>query len=155
MMKNIITVFLFVSLAAGCGIKQYNAKKVEKIQQGIAGQVFELIGNKMPSPDRPGNPDGSPIQAIVYIFELTNHSEQIQEAGVYTNISSKKIATIKTAANGEFKIALPEGVYSLFVKVAEGYFANLYDEKMNIHPITISKDQITVTKVKVDYKATY
>lgn len=154
-MKKIMIAFLFVSITTGCGIKQYTAKKGEKIQQGIAGQVFELIGNQMPSPDRPGNSDGNPIQATVYVFELTNHSEQTQESGVYTNITTKKIAAIRTADNGEFKIALPEGVYSLFVKVEEGYFANLFDEKMNIHPITITKDQMTTTKVKVDYKATY
>lgn len=154
-MKKILIAFLFVSITTGCGIKQYSAKKGEKIRQGIAGQVFELIGNQMPSPDRPSNPDGSPIQATVYVFELTNHSEQTHESGVYSNITTKKIAAIKTTANGEFKIALPEGVYSLFVKIEEGYFANLYDDKMNIHPIMISKDQITTTKVKIDHKATY
>ncbi len=154
-MKKILIVTLYVSITAGCGIKQYSAKKGEKIQQGVAGQVFELTGNQMPSPDRPVNHDGNPIQTIVYIYELTNQSEQTQEAGVYTNITTKKIAAIKTAANGEFKIALPEGKYSLFVKVEDGYFANLFDDKMNIHPITISKDQITTTKVKVDYNATF
>jgi hypothetical protein len=89
------------------------------------------------------------------VYELTNQKEQTQEAGIYTNITTRKIAAIKTATNGEFKIALPEGNYSLFVKVEEGLFANLFDDKMNIHPITISKDQITTTKVKVDYKAAY
>jgi hypothetical protein len=155
MMKNILTAFLFVSIAMGCGVKQYTLKKGAKIQQGVAGFVYELVGNQMPSPDRPGNPDGSPIQTIVYVYELTNQKEQTQEAGIYTNITTRKIAAIKTATNGEFKIALPEGNYSLFVKVEEGLFANLFDDKMNIHPITISKDQITTTKVKVDYKAAY
>lgn len=154
-MKNILITLLYVSLTAGCGIKQYTVKKGAKIQQGISGQVFELAGNQMPSPDRPRNLDGSPIQATVYVFELTNHSEQTQESGVYTNIITKKVAAIKTLTNGEFKIALPTGIFSLFIKVEGGYFANQYDEKMNIHPITITKDQITSTKVKVDYKATY
>lgn len=155
MMKNFMIFFLFVYLTAGCGIKQYTAKKGSKIHQGIYGQVFELTGNQMPSPDRPGNPEGTPIQTTVFVYELTNNSEETQESGIYKNINTKRIAAIKTAANGEFKIGLPEGVYSLFVKVEAGYFANLFDEKMNIHPITITKDQITTTKVKVDYKATY
>ncbi|HLF45309.1 MAG TPA: hypothetical protein VI548_02725 [Chitinophagaceae bacterium] len=154
-MKNLISVLSFILITTGCGIKQYSVKKGEKIKQGIAGQVFELTGNQMPSPDRPRNTEGTPIKATVYVFELTNHHEQIRESGVYTTINTRKITAIKTTANGEFKIALTEGVYSLFVKVEEGYFANLYDEKMNIHPVTIKKDELTTTKIKVDYKAAY
>lgn len=154
-MKKNLTVFLFVSLTAGCGIKQYSARKGEKIQQGISGQVFELAGDQMPSPDRPRNTEGIPKQAIVVVYELANHNEQTQESGVYTKITTKKIAAIKTNEQGEFKMALPEGTYTLFIKVEEGLFANLYDDKMNIHPVIISKNQITTTKVRVDYKAAF
>ncbi len=154
-MEKLFIAFLLLSLTTGCGIKQYTVKRGEKITQGVSGQVFEVVGNQMPSIDRPRNENGSPVQAIVCIYELTNHHELTQESGIYTNITSKKIAAIRTAENGEFKIALSEGVYSLFIKTENGYFANLYDEKMNIHPIIISKDQITSTKVKIDYKAAY
>ena len=154
-MKYLIVSLVLLSLTVGCGIKQYSAKKGEKIKQGVAGQVFEVIGNQMPSIDRPMNENGSPVSATVYIYELTNHNNLTQESGIYSNISTKKVAAIKTADNGEFKIKLAEGIYSLFVKSGEGFYANLFDEKMNIHPITITKDQITTTKVKIDLKATY
>ena len=154
-MKYLIVSLVLLSLTVGCGIKQYSAKKGEKIKQGVSGQVFEVVGNQMPSIDRPMNENGNPVPVTVYIYELTNHNNLTQQSGIYSNIDTKKIAAIKTTDNGEFKIKLAEGVYSLFVKLNEGYFANLYDEKMNIHPIAIIKDQMTTTKVKIDLKATY
>lgn len=156
MIKYLTFGFLIISVLINCSSQKYSMCKDKKVKQGVAGRVIEISGNVMPSPDMPANNEtGTAYPSTVLIYELTNHNDLKQKDGVYTSVSSKKMAESATNKKGEFKIALPEGTYSLFIKLNNGYFANLFDEKMNIHPIAVTKDAITTTIVKVNLKAVY
>jgi hypothetical protein len=133
-----------VSLApdAGCG------------QQGIEGHVYRVKGNQMPSPDLPrSKPAG--MKTTLYIYELTNASQVSQEGAFYKSISTKLVKEIPTDDSGYFKVPLNPGWYSLFVKKGDLFYANIFDDKNNIHPVEVKKGEWKEENFKADYDAVY
>lgn len=125
------------------------------IHQGICGSIVWKSGNLMPSPDREAV-KAKPIQRELFVYELTNISEATFQNGFYTAIVKSKIKCVKSDAEGKFCLDLPEGDYSLFVKVGDkGLYANSFDGKGNIFPVKVSKDKISIIVFTVDYQAVY
>ncbi len=149
---SILLSFIFTEC---CSQKKMN-KVSSTVKQGITGKVFEVSGNQMPSPDLPQQKnEGSPLSTTIVFFPLQKHENLQHRNGIYTNIESSAIAEVISNKQGEFTIALPVGVYSVFIKLKEGYYANSFDEKMNVNPVTIKKDSLTSMKIKFDLNAAY
>lgn len=110
----------------------------------------------MPSPDRPPSvPKG--IRATVYVYELTNLSQVVrqgQSAG-YASISTKMIQKIETKENGSFKVKLPPGKYSLFIKTDTGFYSNGFDAANNIQPVEVVKKKMSKVELRLDNAAVY
>ena len=125
-------------------------------QQGIEGMVIKVSGNQMPSPDIPKTPQKG-FKTTLYIYELTNLSQVVKqnESAFYSAINSKFVTKVETKEDGTFKVSLPEGKYSLFVKKEELFYANLYDGEGNIAPVEVAKGKMTRIVTKVDYDAVY
>ena len=123
---------------------------------GIRGNIYRVQGNQMPSPDVPP-PTPQPLQTTLYIYELTNISQvkKSAQASFYTSINSKAVKEVQSDKKGFFKVKLPPGQYSLFIKKDSLFYANLFDDKNNIAPITVKKGQYTTVDVKADYDAVY
>ena len=135
---------LLVSFApdTGCG------------QQGIEGHVYRVSGNQMPSPDLPrSKPAG--MKTTLYIYELTNASQVSQDGAFYKSISTKLVKEIPTDDSGYFKAPLKPGWYSLFVKKGDLFYANIFDDKNNIHPVEVKKGEWKEETFKADYDAVY
>ncbi len=135
-----------------------SSKKAKAIalQQGISGQVTEFSGNQMPMKDAPPR-TGKPLVTTVFVYEPT-HISQVTRNGtapVYTAISTKLVASAETDSSGSFKIALPIGSYSLFVKQGNTYYANLFDTGNNIALFTVEEGKMTIANLTVTTKATY
>jgi len=125
-------------------------------RQGIKGQVFLVKGNQMPSPDiKPAAP--TPLQTTIYVYELTNTSQvqQVPQSSFYSAINSKLVKQVMPDKKGYFKISLDPGNYSLFIKKGDLFYANLFDDKNNIAPITVEKKKFTEINIKADYDAVY
>lgn len=125
-------------------------------QQGIEGMVIKVSGNQMPSPDIPRTPQKG-FKTTLYIYELTNLSQVVKqnESAFYSTINSKFVTKVETKEDGKYKVSLPEGKYSLFVKKGELFYANIFDGEGNIAPVTIEKGKMTTVVTKVDYDAVY
>ena len=125
-------------------------------QQGIEGMVIKVSGNQMPSPDIPRTPQKG-FKTTLYIYELTNLSQVVKqnESAFYSTIYSKFVTKVETKEDGKYKVSLPEGKYSLFVKKGELFYANIFDGEGNIAPVTIEKGKMTTVVTKVDYDAVY
>ncbi|MEO6916045.1 MAG: hypothetical protein ABI151_10665 [Chitinophagaceae bacterium] len=125
-------------------------------KSGIEGTVFKISGNQMPSPDRPPSaPKG--IKATVLVYEITNISQVArkgQSAG-YTSINTKLIQQIETKENGTFRIKLPPGKYSLFIKTENGFYANSFDAQNNIQPVEVVKKKMSKVELRLDNAAVY
>ncbi len=99
---------------------------------------------------------GTPVVREIYVYALTNRQKAAEiEPNFYTEIKTKLVAKIKSDANGHFKVALPVGYYSLFVKEEKGLYANLFDDAMNINAVVVNKREWSKVELLVDYGATY
>ena len=126
-------------------------------KEGIKGLINLVKGNQMPSPDRPPAAP-QPLQTTLYIYELTNISQVTRteaHAPFYTAINTRLIKQVNSNKKGEFKVKLPPGQYSIFIKKDDRFYANLFDEKNNIAPVTVSKGKFTEVEVRADYDAVY
>lgn len=128
----------------------------KKITQGINGKVLWKAGNLMPGPGvKPSK--GSPIVREIFIYELTSdkQTEAAEEAGFYQKINSKLVKKVKSDKKGVFWVSLPAGYYSLFAKEEKGFYANLFDDSMNINTIQVRKGKWEKFEFVIDYKAVY
>ena len=123
-------------------------------RQGIKGNVYQVSGNQMPSPDRPpSKPKG--IKATLAIFELTNTSQVKVSGKFYETPTTKLVELIQTDEQGTYKVKLRPGNYSLFIKIDSLYYSNVFDDKFNIHPVEIKKGKWSVDNFTVNYNAVY
>ncbi|MFI5154565.1 MAG: hypothetical protein ACHQEM_00175 [Chitinophagales bacterium] len=124
--------------------------------QGIEGHVYRISGNQMPSPGiKPAKPVG--ISTTLYIYELTNLNQTVKQdhSPFYSSIQTKLIKHVESGKDGYFKVNLPAGRYSIFVKKDSLFFANLFDGNNNISPVTVIPNSITKIDIRVDYDASY
>lgn len=135
-----------------------SAKKASyhHVNQGITGYVKKITGNQMPSPDikRP-SPKG--MKATVYVYEITNISQVAQEGSspFYSAIHTKLIDTVSSDSSGHFLIGLPEGSYSLFIKVKGKFYANSFDGANNISVALVKKKKLTEIDLLMSDGAVY
>lgn len=124
---------------------------------GITGKIYLVAGNQMPNIGQP-LPGKTPLQTTLYIYELTNIN-QVTRADVYSSfyksINTKLVKKIQSGKNGAFKVKLPPGQYSLFVKKDSLFYANIFDGNNNINPVTVEKGKYTEIEVRADYDAVY
>ncbi|GAB4005498.1 hypothetical protein GCM10028808_05420 [Spirosoma migulaei] len=126
--------------------------------QGICGTVLVKRGNHMPSPGSPRpNADGSTIEREVLIFSLLNMNQV--EAGDNGFINSvgqaKPIKTVKSGTDGKFCVSLPAGRYSVIVQEPKGLYANSFDTKNNIFPVTVEKGKSAQIKIEITHQAVF
>jgi len=127
-------------------------------KQGICGKVLWKAGNLMPSPEsKRVVSNGTAVVREVYIYELTNDKQvvPVEEAGFYQKINTRLVQKLKSNSKGKFSVRLPVGYYSVFVKEEKGFYANRFDDAMNINPVQISKGKWEKTELIIDYAATY
>ena len=110
----------------------------------------------MPSPDAPVSRPKS-ISTTVFVYEPTNITQVTNDvnSNLYTSISTRMVASVKTDSAGAFILALPVGSYSIFVKQEKGFYANLFDTNNNIALFTVEEDKLTTVKLTVSSKAVY
>ena len=123
-------------------------------KQGIKGQVFWLSGNQMPGPEKKIPPYQGIIREVVIYPEIKLNDTK-QTDGFFTDIQGMPVASVASKADGSFRIKLPPGNYSVFVKESKGLFANLFDGRGIINPITVKPKKYTWITLTIDYEAVY
>ena len=132
-----------------------SCKVSQNITQGIEGRIIRMEGDRMPGITRTA-PAGKPVRCTVYIYSLTSQRDAVHHDGVfYDSIKTKMIKKVKSDDSGRFSVKLVSGKYSVFIKEANGMFANTIDGAGNINPVTVSDDRVTEMNIRIDYKATY
>ena len=77
------------------------------------------------------------------------------ENGFFKDIQTPLVTKVLSKPDGSFKLRLPPGKYSVFVKEEDGLFANLFDKNNAINPVTVKEKQYSWLPINVDYKAAY
>ena len=107
--------------------------QISAVNQGISGFVTELKGNQMP------------MKGV----------DPMPPKGLAAIIQTKRLATIQTDSVGAFRIALPVGKYSLFIKSGESYFANDFNQFNNICLIEVEAQKWTTARIVLNSAASY
>src|SRR5690606_3831684 len=123
-------------------------------RQGIRGQVFWLSGNQMPGPGREFAPNLG-ISREIHIYEVTTRADAVQHETFFTDIKTRLVATVVSRNDGRFKVKLPPGRYSVFIKEPSGLFANLFNTSGEINPVVVEPKKFTWMSITVDYEAFY
>lgn len=126
------------------------------IRQGLSGQITEITGNRMPMKDAtPAPPKG--LVTTVFIYEPTDLS-QVSRSGtepIYTAIRTKLVASVKTDSLGNYSVALDPGNYSVFVKLGDRFYANLFDTNNRIALFSVEAGKVTKANLSVSNKASF
>lgn len=158
MKKYFITIASVFLLITSC--KTQKNITHQQLKQGVEGYVQEYAGNFMPMLNRnhpPSTPQPKPLATTVYIYEATDLKKviQINQSPSYSTINTKLIATAQSDSTGYFKVNLPIGKYSLFIKQNGNFYANSFDEKNNIALVVVNENVFTNVTIKADANATY
>lgn len=116
---------------------------------GIEGRVYRTTGNLMPAPGHPSSPHRG-AKTTLYVYELTNIKQVTGSDGspYYSAIKTRLVRQTDTDSNGYFKVLLPPGLYSLFTKKGDLYYAGRRDDKNNIAPVEVTPGKMT----RVDFR---
>ena len=123
-------------------------------RQGIKGQVFWLSGNQMPGPGRELAPNLG-VSREILIYEATTKADVVQHETFFSDIKTRLVATVVSGNDGRFKVKLPPGRYSVFIKEPSGLFANLFNTSGEINPVVVEPKKFTWMSITVDYEAFY
>lgn len=147
MMKTTSLIFLFLWMITS---------SFDQKPGGIRGKVVWKAGNVMPGPDRP-RASGQPVKREIHVYALTKMSEAntIDAGGFYDSVRTQLVKKVVSDAQGRFRVSLPPGQYSVFVKEPKGLWANLSDGEMNINPVAVKPGQFSTVTLVVDYAAVY
>ena len=133
---------------------QYNNACRKNMDQGLAGTIYLLEGNFMPSP---GGKSGGTTKAVQRTLEIYPLTKQSDGAGgtFYPRPATKPIFRGQSCEDGSYRIGLKPGRYSVFVVVDKKLFANGNDGDGFIQPVTITKGNTTLLDLKINNKAVY
>jgi hypothetical protein len=140
------TFICLIIIVAACGVHAQ--------RQGIRGEILWLSGNQMPGPGKPNHPRLG-IQREIHIYKVTTVEHENQNGPFFSDLKSELVTKISSKDDGTFKVKLPPGEYSVFVKEPEGLFANLIDQNGKINPISVEVKRYSWLPITVDYEAAY
>jgi hypothetical protein len=146
-MKRLVVLLIAFFVSGSPAISQ------KKLKQGIEGKVFWIEGNQMPNPDKKSPQEG--VQREIFVYELTRLTEATHTNGFFSTVSTKLVTQTQTGPDGSFKIKLPPGRYSVFVKEPNGLFANLFDSNNLVNPVIVKPNTFSWLTIAIDYQATY
>jgi hypothetical protein len=133
----------------------FSCRTGQTISQGISGKVLWFEGDLMPGIDKEPV-EGIPVEREIYIYQPTTAGEaEVQDHVFYSEIKTEMVKKIKTGPEGDFKIKLDPGTYTLFVKETKGLFANKFNEAGYLNAVEVVKGEITDILIRIDYRAAY
>jgi hypothetical protein len=91
----------------------------------------------------------------VHIYTLTYLRDCQQDGPFFNSISTQLVTTVPSLPDGTFKVKLPPGTYSVFVKEPKGLFANLFDKESAINPVIVKEKKYSWVTIAIDYEAAY
>jgi hypothetical protein len=125
------------------------------VSQGIRGQVQWFEGDLMPGIGKKPV-EGIPVKREIYFYRATRTSQaEIHDGVFYQDIQTERIKKIRTDKNGNFRVRLEPGRYSIFTKEAQGLFANLISGDGFINPAEVREGEVTDMVIRIDYEAAY
>jgi hypothetical protein len=143
-MKAVLTAIILLGFFV-----QTNAQK-----QGICGKILWVEGDQMPGPGT-NKKSSIGVPREILIYEPVTLQQVTEAKGLYQQVKAKLINKGQSSTSGLYKIKLPSGKYSVFVKEPDGLFANIFDGQGYINTVEIKRGKFTEFTVTINYKAAY
>jgi hypothetical protein len=141
-----MTFICFIIIVTACGVHVQ--------RQGIRGEILWLSGNHMPGPGKVNQPRLG-IQREIHVYKVTTVDQEDQNGPFFSDLKSELVTKLSSKVDGSFKVKLPPGEYSVFVKEPQGLFANLIDQNGKINPVNVQANRYSWLPITVDYEAAY
>lgn len=141
MMRLFCTIWIVQSICVGVA--------GQTLRQGIQGQVFLVANTLADSTAAHPNPNAG-IKREVVVHQLTTLWEAKHENGIFKSVPSQLVLSVMTEDDGSFKVKLPPGEYSVFVRERDGLYANLFDQN-RINPVVVKPKQYSWVTITIEY----
>ncbi len=110
-------------------------------QQGVKGSVLIEKDAAMPLKGKSKH-TGSPFSTIVYVYSAANTNQLIGQQGNWAKgIQAKLIKQVQADKNGQFKIRLRPGKYTLVLKYKDGSYIPFFSGINGVAHIEVEKYQ--------------
>ena len=132
-------------------LHSHNKEKIG-ITEGIWGTLVKTEENCLPPVDANSACDQYPVIREIAIYEYTTVDKTKYSGNAFSEISTKLIATTTCDEEGFFELALPPGRYSVFVKENGYLYANRFDGKAGIAPVTVESSVVSEFNLNLLYR---
>jgi hypothetical protein len=143
--RGVVAMLVVMSLGQGTVFAQ---------RQGIRGQVFRSPDEPIPREKTRLSSESEPQFGLVCTVEVypltTSEQARHQEGNFFEVIGATPLATDKSKADGSFKLKLPPGEYSLFIRLPQGLYAGQIDENGRLGYVNVKKSTFTWTSIIVE-----
>jgi hypothetical protein len=125
------------------------------VTQGINGYIYQVTGNQMPLKGKPVQRHGKGIAREVWIYQATTIQQAQGQMPLFNRINTRLAIKVKSDSTGHYQADLPAGLYSVFVKEGEQFFASETDGPGIINPARVIEGKVTSRNVTVNIGAAY
>lgn len=139
-------------------MKSKNNNSETSESQGVQGEVRWLEGNMMPSygeKKEVKDNKGKLIVREIYFCQPTKMNDLENNGSIFKGVESLLVKKTTSDKDGMYSINLPVGMYSVFTKEEEGFFANSFDGQGNINLVEVKEGEMTKMNIEINYKAAY
>jgi hypothetical protein len=152
-LSAIVKITTILSLSACFSTKKLS---ITSASQGIKGYVVENQGNRMPMKGIEQKISKG-FACTVLIFEPTSLNETTPNniSNLYEIIHTKQVGLVDTDSSGHFKVDLPVGKYSLFIRLGNKYYTNLFNQFNQIGLFEVLPNKYTEANLIMNRGATY
>lgn len=145
---------LFYNLCCISLLACHSLKPTQPVRQGLQGCVYQKMGNKIPMKGKPQQ-KGRGISRELYIYQPTTAAQAEGDNLIFYKIGTKLMAITRSDSTGCYRVALPAGKYSVFIKDKDVYYATETDDRGILNPVEIIKDSVVVKNWTLSKGATY
>ena len=146
----------FLSLTISLIVHAQSRRFSKKIAtSSIAGQVFEQVGNFMPSKGKPAV-KGRPLMTKVFIYQPVQMAQLENQNGAYCDrINGVLIKAALSDSTGHYHFDLNPGKYSIVVAYDYGFFIPYFSGTDGVAYILVEKGRPQILNITVNQKASY
>ncbi|MFD1258891.1 hypothetical protein ACFQ3S_18935 [Mucilaginibacter terrae] len=136
-----------------CSVQQRQSHT--PVTQGIDGFIYLVTGNQMPMKGKPVQRHGKGMVREVWIYQATTVQQVQGQMPLFTSIHTRLAIKVWSDSTGHYQAALPAGMYSVFVKEGELFFASETDGPGIINPVEVVANKVASRNVTVNIGAAY
>jgi len=98
------------------------------IDSTLSGRVEKWVGNFQPSRKESNiNNQKKPLKTKIYVFKGKLKSNGNPELALSQEITNKVFAILDSNSNGDFRVQLPPGEYTIFAEISGKLYRNSFD----------------------------